>query len=67
MVPKEIIVKVGCEGGSLSVEGKRHADGGWRFRAVRNEMALYDLCVEDGEQPDPAGFFEKSEYVDLLG
>ncbi|MCL5097131.1 MAG: hypothetical protein M1608_06325, partial [Candidatus Omnitrophica bacterium] len=66
MVKTEIIVEVGCDGGSLTVEGEYHGDIGWRFRGVRNEMALYDDCVEDGEPDDIAGFLEKTNSFDSL-
>jgi hypothetical protein len=38
----EVILDVGAEGGSLTIEGIRAAYG-WRFRFVRNESALYDV------------------------
>jgi hypothetical protein len=67
MVRTEIIVEVGAEGGALTIEGKHYGDTGWRFRTVRNEMALYDDCV-DGEEPDDiAGFLEQTDYLDSLG
>jgi len=66
MVQTEIIVTVGCDGGSLTIEGKHYGDTGWQFRGVRNEMALYDDFVEDGKRNDIAGFFEKTNsFVSL--
>jgi hypothetical protein len=68
MVPTEIIVQVGAEGGSLTIEGKHYGDTGWQFRMVRNEMALYDDCVDDDEEPpDIAEFLERTDYLDSLG
>jgi hypothetical protein len=67
MVPDEIIVQVGAEGGSLTIEGKHYADTGWQFRAVRNEIALYDDYVDDGDTADISDFLEKSQYFDTLG
>ena len=37
----ETILDVGAEGGALTIEGSRTANG-WRFRAIRNEYALMD-------------------------
>ena len=66
MVRKEIIVTVGCDGGCLTIEGKHYGDTGWQFRMVRNEMALYDDCVDDGGPGDIAGFLEHTDYLDSL-
>jgi len=67
MVRTEIIVQVGAEGGSLTIEGKHNSDTGWQFRMVRNEVALYDDCVDDEEPDDIAGFLERADYLDSLG
>jgi hypothetical protein len=66
MVRTETIVKVGADGGSLTIEGE-HCDAGWQFRMVRNEMALYDDCVDDEGPGDIAGFLEQTDYLDSLG
>ena len=42
-----IVVQVGCDGGSLTVEGKHYGDTGWRFRTEKNDIALYDNYVDD--------------------
>lgn len=67
MVRTEIIVHVGAERGSLTIEGKHHLDIGWQFRMVRNEMALYDDCANDEGPDDIAGFLEETDYLDSLG
>lgn len=67
MVRTEIIVQVGCDGGSITIEGKHYGDTGWQFRMVRNEMALYDDCVDDQGPDDIAGFLEHTDYLDSLG
>jgi hypothetical protein len=67
MVRTEIIVQVGAEGGSLTIEGKHYGDTGWQVRMVRNEMALYDDCVDDEEPDDIAGSLEQTDYLDSLG
>jgi hypothetical protein len=67
MVRMQIIVEVGAEGGSLTIEGKHYSDTGWQFRMVRNEVALYDDCVDDEEPDDIAGFLERTDYLDSLG
>jgi hypothetical protein len=33
---------------------------------VRNEVALYDDCVDDGEPDDMDGFLERTDYLDSL-
>jgi len=66
-VRTEIIVQVGCDGGSITIEGKRYGDTGWQFRMVRNEMALYDDCADDEVPEDMVGFLEHSDYLDSLG
>ncbi len=66
MVPTQIIVQVGTDGGSLTIEGKCYGDTGWKFRMERNEVALYDDCVDDDEPQDIGGFLEKSDYFDSL-
>jgi hypothetical protein len=67
MVPTEIIVQVGAEGGTLTIEGKHFGDIGWQFRMARNEMTLYDDCVDDDRPVDVTGFIENSDYFDSLG
>jgi hypothetical protein len=55
----EVILKIGGEGGSLTIEGVKAAHG-WRFRAIRNEYALMDfLRGEDGFE-----FWSGSGWVD---
>ncbi len=66
MVQTEIIVELGADGGSLTIEGKHYGDTGWQFRTVRNEMALYDDCVDDDEPNDITGFLEQTDYLDSL-
>ena len=65
MVQTDIIVRVGAEGGSLTIEGKHCGDKGWRFRMVRNEEALADFWVDD-EDPEDVGLFEQTDYFDSL-
>jgi hypothetical protein len=67
MVRTEIIVEVGAEGGSLTIEGKHYGDTGWSFRMVQNEVALYDDCVDDDKPADLTGFFRQTDYLDTLG
>ena len=57
----EVIVKVGAEGGSLTLVGIKAANG-WRFRAIRNESTLYDLLSE--EDREGLVFRDESDWVD---
>jgi hypothetical protein len=66
MVRTEIIVQVGAEGGSLTIEGKHFGDIGWQFRMVRNEAAIYKDCIDEEAPDDTARFFEQTDYVDSL-
>ena len=65
-VRSEIIVEVGAEGGSLTIQGKHRSDTGWRFRMVRNEVALSENCIDDSEPNDTADFLEHTDYLDSL-
>ena len=58
MVRTEIIIQVGAEGGSLTLEGKHYGDTGLQFRIVRNEAALADFCVDENGPYDVDGLFE---------
>jgi hypothetical protein len=57
----EIILNVGAEGGALTIEGNRAANG-WRFRAIRNEYALFDLL--NAEDREGFEFWSGSGWVD---
>ncbi|MGA2724202.1 MAG: hypothetical protein ABSG79_17560 [Bryobacteraceae bacterium] len=47
---REIVLKVGSEGGSLAILRERDADEGWHFRIERNETALCDLLSEEDRE-----------------
>jgi hypothetical protein len=67
MVRTKIIVEVGAEGGSLTIEGKNYGDTGWQYRMVRNEAALADFCVDDQGLYHIDGLFEQTDYCDSFG
>ena len=50
----ETILKVGAEGGSITLQGQRSAQGEWRFRVSTNETALWELLDEEPEGDAPA-------------
>ncbi len=52
--PHEVILKVGAEGGSLTIFGKRNAIGDWSFFSEKNEVALADLLAEEDRDESPA-------------
>jgi hypothetical protein len=56
----EVILDIGAEGGALTIEGSRTANG-WRFRAIRNEYALFDLLNE--EDREGLEFWHQSDWV----
>lgn len=49
MNQSEVILKVGAEGGTLSILGERTPAGDWRFQIGRNETAVYDMLSEDDQ------------------
>jgi hypothetical protein len=57
----EVILDVGAEGGALTIEGMRTANG-CRFRAIRNEYALMDFLRE--EDREGFEFWSGSGWVD---
>lgn len=62
--PYETILKMGAEGGSLTIFGKRKATGAWQFRVERDETTLYDMLSEE----DRAGAvpFEQNPWIESL-
>jgi hypothetical protein len=46
----ETILEVGAEGGSITLKGRRASMGGWQFRVITSESALWDML--DEEPPD---------------
>jgi hypothetical protein len=56
----EVILDVGGEGGALTIEGTRTANG-WHFRAIRNEYALSDFL--SGEDRDGFEFWSGSGWL----
>lgn len=47
MGPREVVLKVGAEGGSLSVTRERGGDGRWVYHARRNETAIIELLGDE--------------------
>jgi hypothetical protein len=66
IVPTEVIVQVGTEGGSLTIEGKHYGDKGWQFRMERDERTLLEFAVDGEDFGDGAGFFKQTGYCDSL-
>ena len=70
---REIVLKIGSEGGSLTILRERQAGNEeWRFCVERNETALYDLLSEEdrgefGKYVSKSGFFHSfGEALTLL-
>jgi len=61
----EIILKIGGEGGSLTLIGKKVSGDSWRFRMERDERTIKQFLSEDDlEGISDADFNEKSGWVD---
>jgi hypothetical protein len=59
----EVILKIGAEGGSLTMVGMRAANG-CRFRLVRNESVLRELL--NAEDRVGLQFWQQSDWVESL-
>ncbi|MFL6449739.1 MAG: DUF262 domain-containing protein [Bryobacteraceae bacterium] len=60
-IPRETVLEVGSEGGSLRLVRQRNVHGDWDFRAERNETALYDLLSD--EDRNGIEFSSQTGYV----
>lgn len=49
MGTREVVFKVGAEGGSLCITRERGDDGRWVYQAHRNETALIDLLGDEAD------------------
>jgi hypothetical protein len=59
---REIVLKIGSEGGSLTILRERNADEGWHFRIERNETALCDLLSEE-DRREGGEYFAQTGYL----
>src|SRR5690348_11202935 len=60
---REIVLKVGAEGGELTLLRERKNTGEeWQFRMERDESMLYDLLSE-GDRGNIGEYLEHSGYV----
>ena len=62
--PKEVVLEIGGEGGSLTIFGICDPRCGWRFTTVRDETTLRDMLPED--EQEGLEFYERSGYVASL-
>ncbi len=51
-VSVQTILELGAEGGSITLQGQRDLAGAWRFRVVKDEVALRHML---DEEPDDGG------------
>jgi hypothetical protein len=49
MPPEEVVLRVGAEGGSLTVYRVPYTGGGWFWEVETNEVALHDLVSDDDD------------------
>jgi hypothetical protein len=54
----QVIVKIGAEGGSLTMQGVSDDNDRWRFRLVRSEMNLLEE-----EEFSPEELYNESEWI----
>lgn len=59
----EIVLKIGAEGGSLTILRERVVEQGWRFRVELNETTLYDMLSEEDQRGMRAEDFARFEYA----
>ena len=62
--PKEVILEIGAEGGSLTIFGIHDPECEWRFTTLRDETTLRDMLPE--EEQEGLKFYERSGYVASL-
>jgi hypothetical protein len=59
---KEMILEIGAEGGSLSIQRFRTPEGKWKFIFITNESAMADFLDEE----DQIDLFKKHPPVDTF-
>jgi hypothetical protein len=64
IMPSEIVLEIGADGGSLTVVGEKSKNGKWNFRVVRDETTIHELLSE--EDLEGLVLFDQSEYVPSL-
>jgi hypothetical protein len=60
-VLREIVLKIGAEGGSLTVLRERTVEQGWQFRIELNETTLYDMLSEEDQRGMRVEDFARTE------
>ena len=59
----EIVLKVGAEGGTLTILRERIVEQGWQFRIELNETTLYDMLSEEDQRGMRVEDFARTEYA----
>jgi hypothetical protein len=59
----EIVLKIGAEGGSLTILRERIAEQGWQFRVKVDETTLYDMLSEEDRRGMRVEDFARTEYA----
>ena len=60
----QVILKVGAEGGSITILGSESPSGDWSFCFERNEAAIADLLSEEDLAGfGPEDFYHRSDFV----
>jgi hypothetical protein len=62
MLSREIVLKVGADGGWLTLLRAQTTSKDWRFRVETNESALYDLLSEE-DRREIGEYFSQTGYV----
>lgn len=60
--PSEIILEVGCEGGSIKLIRERDGDHGWKFQLQTDESGMADI-LSDEDQSGIDSFVSKTKTV----
>jgi hypothetical protein len=59
----QIVLKIGAEGGSLTILRERILEQGWQFRIELNETTLYDMLSDEDRRGMGVEDFARTEYA----
>ncbi len=59
----EIVLKIGAEGGTLTILREQIVEQGWQFRIELNETTLYDMLSEEDQRGMGVEDFARTEYA----
>src|SRR5262249_7031765 len=59
----EIILKIGAEGGTVTISRERIAEKNWQFRTKLDETTLYDMLSDEDRSGMTVKDFARTEYT----